>query len=154
MGRRDRRDLSCLAPEWEANDEFRSQVRSCGQVLDCGGSPVFHATVATCAAHKGVFAPVLKWMASQGDSFPMPDIEPLKDALKQLYNLLNMVIGQDQIYREAWGIPHGCGLLKRKYRRKEVSKAWIYAMHFNLCMSGPFEGYIYIYIIEYKLLVS
>lgn len=63
----------------------------------------------------------------------MPEIKPLQTQLKLFYEMNGLKPAEEQIYREAWGIKHACGLVKRKGRRGEPTRdTWL---QIDLCDS-------------------
>ena len=134
MGRkRPVRPMDGMAESWEAAEEVRKSTREERVLLRCDGKPVFKPTVATISQHAHVLKPVMEWMHVQKSPPPVPDIKPLTSEIFRLYGLLNMEVGQDQVYREAWGVRLACGLIKRKGQRKEVSKAGIHSLLARSC---------------------
>ena len=134
MGRkRPVRPMDGMAESWEAAEEVRKSTREERVLLRCDGKPVFKPTVATISQHAHVLKPVMEWMHVQKSPPPVPDIKPLTSEIFRLYGLLNMEVGQDQVYREAWGVRLACGLIKRQGQRKEVSKAGIHSLLARSC---------------------
>lgn len=56
----------------------------------------------------------------------LPEMKPLQSQLKAFYEMNGLKPAEEQIYREAWGIKHACGLVKRKGRRGEPTRdTWL-----------------------------
>ena len=119
--RRAPRKMLGLAQEWEKEAAVRACVREQKVLLRCNG-PTFRPRVENVAIHKELLLPVVAWMATLPKQ-PVPDIVPLQKEIKAYYGMCNLVAGQDQIYRESWGIRHAAGHIKRKGRRRELTKA-------------------------------
>ena len=52
----------------------------------------------------------------------LPEIGPLMVQIKKAYNLSNLETSEELIYRQAWAVKHGCGLVKRKGQRGELTR--------------------------------
>ena len=126
MGRRRLpRAMAGLAGQWEKEESIRWVAREQKLVLRCGGKPTFRPTVKSIALHHELFKAVVAWMATT-EKQAIPDIAPLQKELQLYYGMVNLQVGPDQIYRESWGIRYGAGFIKRKGRRKEITKARVF----------------------------
>lgn len=56
----------------------------------------------------------------------MPEVKPLTQQLKKMYDMNGLKAAEEQLYRECWGIKQACGLVKRKGRRRELARdSWL-----------------------------
>ena len=70
----------------------------------------------------------------------LPEIVPLMDQLKKVYNFNNLVVTEELTYRQAWGIKGACGLIKRKARRQEFTKDYVLLAY--CLLQCPFQFFV------------
>lgn len=65
-------------------------------------------------------------MPAQPRTLILPEIRPLQQQLKNLYEMNGLKPSEQHLYREAWGIKQATGFIKRKGRREEIPReTWL-----------------------------
>ena len=102
---------------WDGDQELRGYLRQGNPVFNAGGN----VTVKTCRENQGILLPLLHKITGYGCK--MPDVEPLRQALRDLYNKNGQPsVHYETIVKESWQIRMHLSQLKRKAKRGEVSK--------------------------------
>lgn len=122
--------LDCLglATEWENNSDLRERIRSEQKVLlHDVGQKFCHATRSNANKNAMVLLPVLGRMSAT-KKWTLPHLDDLEVEIHTLYDKCGLNTGKKGPYQTSVEVKRLCGLVKRKARRKEVTKETGYGM--------------------------
>lgn len=119
MAEQDRFNADGLAAAWEAEQSVRERIRNGEKFV----APVNDQNLDACnklaIRNCDLMTPVLVRMTAC--SLKLPDIDPLRGAVKTLYLMASREVSESHIDDEAWAIRHLAGFVKRKTQKKLVS---------------------------------
>ncbi|CAE7835097.1 unnamed protein product [Symbiodinium sp. KB8] len=119
MVEQDRFNADGLAAEWEAEAVIRERVRTGHNFVAAVNDQNLDACNKLAIRNCDVMTPVLVRMTAC--SLKLPDIDPLRGAVRALYLMASREISDSHIDDEAWAIRHLAGFIKRKTQKKLVS---------------------------------
>lgn len=110
-------DCTDLANEWDHMESIRSRLREGGKLLPerIGDDP----TIKQIVANQDVVHAILGRFVGCG--LKLPDINPLREQVSNMYVKCNRQIGEDEVDDDAWDIRGMLRMIKRKAGRGEVS---------------------------------
>ena len=124
MVEQDRFNADGLAAEWEAEAVIRERVRTGHNFVAAVNDQNLDACNKLAIRNCDVMTPVLVRMTAC--SLKLPDIDPLRGAVRALYLMASREISDSHIDDEAWAIRHLAGFIKRKTQKKLVSlDSWL-----------------------------
>lgn len=116
-------DCNGLAMEWEGTPAVRGIVRSSGTFLVYPLNAKFcEPTRNNCVANEGILVPLLHKLSAT-DSWVLPHLDPLQLELSLLADKLGVKLGAKGVYAPAVELKKLASFVKRRVRRKEVTKA-------------------------------
>ncbi|CAE7295740.1 unnamed protein product [Symbiodinium sp. CCMP2592] len=121
MGTNNRCDVSGLAAQWEKIESVRERVRGGGfavEPVNPDGS--LDASNKLAIKNIDVLIMILVRMADT-KVLKVPDIEPLRTSVGELYALMNREVDAARIDDDAWALRHLAGFVKRKAQKSLVS---------------------------------
>ena len=111
-----------LAKEWDSMDELRSRVRGGGRLVQkIEGNDAMEPSNKLAMANSMLLTPILVRMPEC--SMKVPDIEPLRSVVKEMYVLANQEPDEVTVDDEAWALRRLAGFVKRKTQKRLVSLA-------------------------------
>ena len=118
-------DCQGLALEWEQDAEMRQRVRAEGKMLTYpAGQRILEANRPNALENSFVLLPVLKRLASH-PIWRLPHLEPLKMEVAIFGNKMGQAFGEKLVYQTAIELKKLVGFIKRRVKRKEVTKDWV-----------------------------
>ena len=120
----DKLSMNCngLAKSWEENPEVRDKVRATGKLLVCPvGSQFVEPTRNKCVANAHMLKPIL-YQLSRTPGWQLPHLDPLQAELGLLAEKLGVTLGDKGVYAPAVELKKLASFVKRRSRRKEVTK--------------------------------
>ena len=116
-----------LAKEWDGIVELRDRVRNGGQLLKrLEGNDTMDPSNKLAIANSVVLTPILVRMPES--ALKVPDIEPLRTEVKEIYLLCNKEVEEVNVDDEAWALRRLAGFVKRKMQKRLVSLATGYQL--------------------------
>ena len=123
MGTLNRCDVSGLAAQWERIESVRERVRGGGFMVEpVNPDGALDASNKLAIKNIDVLILVLVRMADT-KVLKVPDIEPLRTCVGDLYALMNRTVDSARIDDDAWALRHLAGFVKRKAQKSLVSLA-------------------------------
>ena len=111
-----------LEAEWESLENVRGRLRSeGGRLLFSNEDGSYDPNNRLAIQNQEVLAPMLVRMTLC--NLKIPDIEPLRSTLQQVYQLVGQEPSESEIDDEAWALRHLVGHVKRKTQKQLVSLA-------------------------------
>ena len=118
-------EMECdgLASLWEGDPEVRNRLLKDAKFLDFPKNKSFcEPTRSNCVDNLCILKPILTKL-SVVPGFKLPKLDPLQAELALLAEKLGVTsLGQKAVYQAAVSIKKLAGLIKRRVRRKEVTK--------------------------------
>ena len=123
MGTLNRCDVSGLAAQWERIESVRERVRGGGFMVEpVNPDGALDASNKLAIKNIDVLILVLVRMADT-KVLKVPDIEPLRTCVGDLYARMNRTVDSARIDDDAWALRHLAGFVKRKAQKSLVSLA-------------------------------
>lgn len=118
-------DCSGLAKDWEDSSEVRDLVIKERKLLQHPEtSKLCLPTRGNCVSNAGLLKPILAKL-HHVPAYRLPHLEPLQSELMLLVDKLGVTnIGDGGVYTAAVAVKKLLSLVKRRVRRKEVTKDW------------------------------
>lgn len=111
-----------LAAQWEGDPDIRTHVRQSNQILKYPvGAKFCEPTRNNCVLNSAVLSPILAKL-SQTPNFKLPPLDPLQVELAKLVEKVGATLGEKGVYAPAIELKKLASFIKRKARRKEVTK--------------------------------
>ncbi|CAE7718326.1 unnamed protein product [Symbiodinium sp. CCMP2456] len=116
-------DVSGLSAQWEKIESIRDRVRGGGFLVEPvnadGGLDVSNKL-----AIKSIDALIFVLVrVADTKVLKIPDIEPLRTCVSEIYALMNREVDQSRVDDDAWALRHLAGFVKRKAQKSLVSLA-------------------------------
>ena len=109
-----------LANEWEGFDNIRTRLRAEeGRLVIQNEDQTYDPNNRLAILNSDILAPMLVRMTLY--KLKIPDIEPLRSAVQQVYQLVSKEPSDSQIDDEGWALRHLVGHVKRKTQKQLVS---------------------------------
>ena len=111
-----------LAKAWESNPSVRELARSTGKLLVYPeGCSIIDATRVNCVKNAQALRPILRQL-SRTSGWQLPHLDPLQAELALLADKLGVTVGDKGVYAPAVELKKLASFVKRRVRRKEVTK--------------------------------
>lgn len=115
-------DCAGLAVQWESSAEVRLVCRDHKKLLVHPVTEKFcEPTRVNCVDNAAVLRPALRHL-SKSPKFQLPHLEPLQAEISLLLDKLGVQFGGQGVYKAAVELKKLLGFVKRRARRKEVTK--------------------------------
>eukprot|EP00438_Fugacium_kawagutii_P001857 Skav217733 [mRNA] locus=scaffold3421:25212:25592:+ [translate_table: standard] len=115
-------NCSGLAAQWEGDPDVRNHLRASNQILQYPtGAKFCEPTRNNCVLNSAVLGPILVKL-SKTPNFKLPTLEPLQVELALLAERVGATLGEKGVYAPAVELKKLASFIKRKARRREVTK--------------------------------